>query len=45
MMYWNKYDDPVFTCLDYVEAYIETDYKEIGLYYVETDQYFPLRGT
>jgi Zn finger protein HypA/HybF involved in hydrogenase expression len=42
IVYYSKYDYAVFTVMDDVEAY--TGQTEAGIYYVETDNYLPLRG-
>jgi hypothetical protein len=42
-MYYNKYNYPLFTVMDKVEAY-DGDHSRCGLYYVECAVYFPLRG-
>ena len=44
IMLHNKEDYPVFTVLDKVEPYVETDEIQPGIYFVETKNYFPLRG-
>ena len=43
-MLHNKEDYPVFTVLDKIEPYVETNKIKPGLYFVESDNYFPLRG-
>ena len=43
-MIHNKEDYPVFTVLDKVEEYVETEKIKPGLYFVESANYFPLRG-
>ena len=43
-MLHNKEDYPVFTVLDKVEEYVETEKITQGLYFVESSNYFPLRG-
>ena len=45
-MLHNKEDYPVFTVLDKIEPYIyvETDKIQPGIYFVETKNYFPMRG-
>ena len=42
-MLHNKEDYPVFTVLDKVEEYVETEKIKPGLYFVETANYFPHR--
>ena len=44
-MYYNKFDFPLFTVMDEAVEYdSQIGYKYPGLYYVETDCYFPIRG-
>ena len=40
----NNEDYPVFTVLDKVEKYVESKELKTGVYFVETNNYFPLRG-
>ena len=42
-LYYSKFKYPVFTVMDEPEKF-NNDISLPGLYYVETDQYFPLRG-
>ena len=42
-MLHNKFNYPLFTVMDKIEIY-NGDYTRPGLYNVETDNYFPLRG-
>ena len=41
-LYTNKYDFPVFTTYDTVEIYDDKGYDRPGLYFITTDNYFPL---
>jgi DNA replication protein DnaC len=40
----SKYDFPLFTVMDEPKEYIANEPLTPGLYYVECDQYFPMRG-
>ena len=42
-MLYNKYNYPLFTVMDKIDEF-HGDYSRPGLYYVECDNYFPLRG-
>ena len=42
ILMFGEYDYPVFTCMDNVEVY--NNQTGTGIYYVETDNTFPLRG-
>ncbi len=41
-LFYEKYDFPIFTVMDSVEKYIGQ--SDAGLYYIESDNYIPLRG-
>ena len=44
-IYYNVCDYPLFTVMDEVKIFINTvDYTQTGLYFLETDLYFPIRG-
>ena len=45
-IYDSKYDFTFFTVMDEVEAFkpSASAHDKPGLYYIETDQYFPVRG-
>ena len=44
-IYYNVCDYPLFTVMDEVKIFINTvDYTHTGLYFLETDLYFPIRG-
>ena len=44
-IYYNVCDYPLFTVMDEVKIFISTvDYTHTGLYFLETDLYFPIRG-
>lgn len=44
-MYYSKFDYPVFTVMDQVRKYdSQYGYNKPGLYFVVSDNYFPLRG-
>ena len=42
-LYYPKFGYPVFTVMDEPEIFTN-DINKPGLYYIETDSYFPLRG-
>ena len=42
-MLYNKYNYPLFTVMDKIDEF-HGDYSRPGLYYVECNNYFPLRG-
>ena len=44
ILYYSNYDYPSYTVMDKVEPYDENKPLRTGCYYVETDQYFPMRG-
>ena len=44
IMLHNKENYPVFTVLDKIEPYVETKKIQPGIYFVETANYFPMRG-
>jgi len=45
VLYYSKYDLPVFTCMDKVKVFNkDEDTLKTGIYYVETKRYFPIRG-
>jgi hypothetical protein len=46
ILYYGKYDLPVFSVMDKVEKFVHTsdDVITSGLYYIESDNYIPLRG-
>ena len=44
IMLHNKEDYPVFTVLDKVEPYVKSKKIKTGVYFVETKNYFPMRG-
>jgi len=43
---YSKYNYPLFTVMDEVEIFkpFVSSYDKPGLYHVETNQYFPMRG-
>ena len=44
-LYYSEYDLPVFTVMDKVKLFNkDKDKLTVGIYYVETQAYFPLRG-
>ena len=43
-LYYSKHDLPVFTVMDSVKVFNHDDTLETGIYYIETKEYFPLRG-
>ena len=44
-MYYSKFDFPVFTVMDQVRVYDSRyGYNLPGLYFVQSENYFPLRG-
>jgi len=45
-IYYSKHDFPLFTVMDEVQIFkpFINSYDKPGLYHVETDQYFPMRG-
>ena len=44
-MYYSSFDYPLFTVMDQVEAYKKNmSINRPGLYYVESDLYYPIRG-
>ena len=45
-IYYSKYDFPLFPVMDDVEEFkpFISSYEKLGLYYLEIDQYLPLRG-
>ena len=43
-LYYSKYNFPLFTVMDQREVFKSDTIKKPGLYYVETEQYFPFRG-
>lgn len=42
---FNTYEYPVYTVVDEVEEYTQQKNIKCGMYYVETNNYFPMRGT
>ena len=43
VLYYSQYEYPVFTVMDEPSLF-NNDISKPGLYYLETDKYFPLRG-
>ncbi len=44
-IYDNVYHYPLFTVMDEVKFFVTTiDHTQTGLYFLETDLYFPIRG-
>jgi 5-methylcytosine-specific restriction protein A len=41
---YNNFDFPLFTVMDQPKDFTKTDELKPGLYFVESDMYFPLRG-
>jgi DNA replication protein DnaC len=44
ILYYSKFEFPVFSVMDTVEEFNESDSINVGSYYVETDNTFPFRG-
>jgi len=44
IMLHNKENYPVFTVMDRIEKYVEENKIKVGVYFVETDNTFPMRG-
>ena len=44
ILLYNEYDLPVYTVMDKPEAFLENDDIVVGMYYVETKSYMPMRG-
>jgi 5-methylcytosine-specific restriction protein A len=44
ILYYNKYDFPIFTCLDEPEIYQPDKNIKCGFYYVETNNNLPFKG-
>ena len=43
MLYYSQYDYPVFTVMDKPEIYNKDIHNGLGIYYIESKNYFPLR--
>ena len=43
-MLHNTENYPVFTVMDRIEKYVEKKKIKVGVYFVETDNVFPMRG-
>ena len=44
LLYYSKYEFPVFSVMDSVVQFNPTDEVKVGYYYVETENIFPFRG-
>jgi hypothetical protein len=44
ILYYSKFEFPVFSVMDTVEPFLKTDEIVVGSYYVETENVFPFRG-
>ena len=45
LLYYSKYEFPVFSVMDTVLPFLPTDNIKVGYYYVETENIFPFRGS